>query len=400
MISTAIPRRLRAGLAATLAAAAIAPVAHAQRIVADPVLPQYGQDVTIEVRDLQWPGYLPATRYVQVGNNIVIDVEYSRHGFGPRPDFGSPSVRLGELAPGNYTVEARLVSMDDAGVAPRFVTQNIAVVPPSAWGIYTVPQQPQAFEPSQALVRSAAYFDPGSMRVSTNANVIRVDFDYRGDAPVGGATPQGMTSFASVRLPTLAPGHYVLEGWGRDKQTGLTERYFTRAFTVDSAVTVVEYYAESTDHYFMTAAPDEIALLDAGSGWKRTGHTFKAWLRMGDAPPNAAPVCRFYASGPNSHFYTSDRGECEDLKAIEASQRQEARAKGRPYLGWAFENTAFYVLPPQNGQCWSGTKAVYRAYNQRAEQNDSNHRFTVDPLQRVAMALSWADEGIAFCSPL
>lgn len=388
-------------LAAAAAALAFAPAAQAARLVAEPVLPQYGQEVTVELRDLQWPTYLPATRYTRVGSNIVIDYEYATRGSPARADFGQAPVSLGELAPGNYTVQARLIAMDDPAIAPQYVTRTLAVVPPERWGIYAVPRQPQAFEPTEALIRSAAYFEPGSMRVSMSGNTIRVDFDYRGDAPVGGPIPPGMTSFASVRLPPLAPGHYVLEGWGREKRDGSIEKYFSTPLTIDSAVTVVEYYAESTDHYFLTAAPDEIDILDSpASGWKRTGLSFKAWLRMGDAPPAAKPVCRFYARGPNSHFYTGDARECDFLKSLEAHQRMDAKAKGAPFLGWGFENIAFYAFTPQNGGCWSGTRPVYRTYNGRTEQNDANHRFTAEPRQHVAMTMSWNDEGVAFCSPL
>lgn len=227
------------------------------------------------------------------------------------------------------------------------------VVPPEKWGLYLIAREPQAFTATDVLLRSAAYFEPGSMRVTQNANVLRVDFDYLGNAPVGSPTPPGTTSFAALRLPSLAPGSHTVEGWGRDKVTGAAaERYFTR------------------------------------------------WLRMGDGEPSAKAVCRFYAKGANSHFYTGNSGECEYLKALEAQQRADADARGLPFLGWAFENIAFYALVPENGQCPGGTTPVYRSYNNRAAQNDSNHRFTPDSQQRVAMTMSsWADEGVAFCSP-
>ncbi|HYC38806.1 MAG TPA: hypothetical protein VEC19_20430 [Usitatibacter sp.] len=385
-----------------LAAMLLAPAAFAVQLVANPTLPTYGENVSLELRDMQAPAYLPATRYAVNGSTITLDYEYAPLGVGaPRADFGQPRLQLGELVPGNYTLQARIFRIGDPGTAPHVVTQNLAVVPPASWGLYLIPKAPEAFAPADVMLRSAAYFEPGSMRVSTNGNVIRIDFDYRGDAPAGGPVPDGMTSFAAVRLPALSPGDYTVEGWGRDKRDGVAEKYFTQTFRVDSAVNVVEYYAPATDHYFMTAAPGDIALLDAGGmgEWKRTGHKFKAWLRMGDAPPNARPVCRFYAKGPNSHFYTGDPGDCEWLKALEARERAQATASGKPFLGWAYESIAFYALMPENGQCAPGTTPVYRAYNNRADQNDSNHRFTPDPVQRSAMAMSWIDEGVAFCSP-
>jgi hypothetical protein len=58
-------------------------------------------------------------------------------------------------------------------------------------------------------------------------------------------------------------------------------------------------------------------------------------------------------------------------------------------------------LVPANGQCPGDTIPVYRAYNQRSAENDSNHRFMSDPTMRYAMLASgWSDEGVQFCSPL
>lgn len=384
---------------APLVAAGFALASHAAQLVASPSLATYGQPVKVELRDTRT--FLPATRFTRVGSSIVIDYEHSPLAF-PRPDFGPGEVSLGELVPGNYAIEARLFRMDEPQAPPQLFSRTLAVAPPERWGLYLIPREPEAFAPTDVMIRSAAYFDPGSMQASVAGNVIRVDFDYRGDASVGGPIPAGMTSFAAVRLPALAPGHYVAEGWGRDKtKAAPPERYFTQAFAVSSAAPVIEYYAESLDHYFITAAPGDIAMLDAGAmgGWKRTGQKFKAWLRPGDAPPNAKPVCRFYARVSNSHFYTGNADDCAYLKALESNERADAQARGQPFQGWAFESIAFYALVPENGQCAPGTSPVHRAYNNRAEQHDSNHRFTPDPRQHLAMTMTWLDEGVAFCSP-
>ena len=90
------------------------------------------------------------------------------------------------------------------------------------------------------------------------------------------------------------------------------------------------------DHYFISADPAEIAVLDGGAfggAWKRTGSTFPAWDVNG-APGNTVPVCRFFGTdqyrangsriGPNSHFYTADPAECalrEDRLAIGGGER-------------------------------------------------------------------------------
>jgi hypothetical protein len=211
-----------------------------------------------------------------------------------------------------------------------------------------------------------------------------------------------MTSFASVKIAGLPPGNYGVEGWGRERKGGNPERYFSTQVAIGTTVQIVEYYAESLDHYFITAWPDEVAGLDASpqAGFKRTGQSFKAWLRAADAPYGAVPICRFYASGPNSHFYTGDAAECEGLKALEQKQRAEAASRGEPFRGWQYEAIAFYALVPQAGKCPGDTQPAYRDYNMRAQQNDSNHRFVVNSQLRAAMMMGWMEEGVAFCAPL
>lgn len=364
-----------------------------------PVLPEYGQAVTLQLAGAS--AYLPATRFTRSGSSIFVDYEYVASAFGPYgPQFGASQLSLGELAPGNYTVQARLIDIDHPQDAPVSATGSIAVVPPESWGLYAVPKAPRANDVVKMLVRSAAYFDPASMRVSVSGNSIRVDFTYDASAPVGGPVPPGTTSFAAIAAGRLAPGAYHAEGWGRPVAGGDAQRYFSLDFAVDQTSTVTEFYQENLDHYFISAGADEIDGLDAGAGggWKRTGQSFHAWLRQADAPAGAVPVCRFYAAGPNSHFYTADASECSMLQALERQQRADAAARGVRFLGWGFENIAFFTVPAVNGACPAGTEPVWRSYNNRATENDSNHRFTADARQRAAMQ-GWADEGVAFCSP-
>ena len=397
MSAPATLRRLLAGTAVLLLPAAV--LAQPQ-IVPQPFPPGYGDVVKLDVANTDWPQYLPATRFSRNGSSIVIEMEYMSDGFTVSPAFGRQPVTLGELPPGNYTVEARLTDINQPHAAPQVVQGAFGVAPPDAWGIYTVPVQPQAQRPLDVVLRSAVYFDPSTVRASVSGNVIRVDFDYYADAPVGGNTPPGATSFASVRVGGFAPGAYHLEGWGRAKNETAPKRYFTRDVTVSSGMSVVEYYSGALDHYFLTGGADEIAQLDSGAqaGWKRTGQGFTAWTNPADAPPGAQPVCRFYSAGANSHFYTGDASECGFLRSLEQQQRAEAKAAGKPFGGWQYEGIVFYALVPQAGQCPGGTVPVYRAYNNRAAEGDPNHRFTTDPLMRAAMA-GWVDEGVAFCSP-
>jgi hypothetical protein len=393
---------LKTNLAAiALALAAPSALAAGIAIKSTPMIPSYGQAVKLDLAS-DWPSYLPATRYTVVGNVITLEYEISTDGWSVGgPDFGMEPLNVGELPPGNYTVNARVYDRNQPGAAPQVATTNLPVLPPSDWGVYSIPQNPDAYQDVYAMVRSAVYYDPSTMRTTVAGNVIRVDFDYYGDAPISGPAPAGSTSYASVKVAGLAPGLYHLEGWGRAKAGGASEKYFTRDVAVATTSPVVEYFANTNRHYFITAGPGDIAGLDPGTlTWKRSGQRFKAWLRQQDAPANAVPVCRFYAGGPNSHFYTGVAADCQALKSLEALQRSETTAKGVAFLGWQYEQIAFYALLPVDGQCPGDTYPVYRAYNQRGVYNDSNHRFMGDPLMRSAtLAGGWADEGPAFCSP-
>ena len=197
--------------------------AHAASVQVTPVLPSHGQAVTVELKDV--PTYLPVSRYVKSGNTIVVEFEYAPSSFGPfSPDFGISTVSLGELAPGNYTIQARLFNLASPKSAPEVVNRQLAVVPPETWGLHLVPKEPDAFSPFEVVVRSAVYFDPASMRARIENGVVRVDFDYLGTAPAGGNAPAGMATFGAVAVPALQPGTYRGEGWGRDRNTGVTER--------------------------------------------------------------------------------------------------------------------------------------------------------------------------------
>ena len=159
---------------------------------------------------------------------------------------------------------------------------------------------------------------------------------------------------------------------------------------------VVEFYHEGLNHYFMAAGPSEIAGIEAGAagaGWTRTGLDFKAWLTMPPAidflPGGIGPVCRFYgrpAGGPNSHFFTASTDEC-------------TLVKNGP--GWFYEGIGFYLRPVglNPRQCPAGFLSVNRAYNNRAAQNDSNHRFTTsDSTIREMGERGWIIEGTMMCA--
>ncbi len=391
--------RLFAACAALAASAALC----APTLTPIPAAPAFGQPVQLQLRDSLGPVYLPATRYSRSRNILTVEYEYAPGmPFNPgRPDFSLAPVDFGELAPGDYAVEAHLYDMSHPSAPAQVVSSGLNVAAPSDYGMFTVPQQPQALESMQVLVNSAAYLDPATMRVSMIGSVVRVDFDYYSHSPVlWGNPPPGAVPLATIGVSGLAPGRYQLEGWGRAKDTGLSDRYFVRDLVVAPTAWVIEFYSPEKDHYFLSASPEEIARLDSGAepGWKRTGQRFKAWLRPEGAPVGVMPVCRFYAAGPSSHFYSLNPSDCDWLRQLEQMQRMQAQDAGKQFLGWGYEGTAFYSLPPQNGVCPGGTTTVYRSYNKGV--TGSNHRFTGDARQRAAMLVQWADEGAAFCSPL
>ncbi|MEO7760449.1 MAG: hypothetical protein ABIS68_00915 [Casimicrobiaceae bacterium] len=155
---------------------------------------------------------------------------------------------------------------------------------------------------------------------------------------------------------------------------------------------VVEFYNTILDNFFVTANAAEQAAIaggSAGPGWIVTGNAFSAG--------GAGSVCRFYGSlspGPNSHFYTIDPGECQQLKNIQTTTPPTEKR-------WNFESNDFASTSPPGGQCPAGTLAVYRAYNNGfARGVDSNHRVTSNVIAYLQQtARGWIGEGVVMCAP-
>ena len=164
----------------------------------------------------------------------------------------------------------------------------------------------------------------------------------------------------------------------------------------DSSTVSKEFRNSITNHYFMTSDLNEIAVIlngGRGQGWSLTGQSFKivtAPPTATTAPAGLVPVCRFYGPGPNSHFYTAVPSECDFVKSGGAG-------------GWIYEGTAFFITPivasASSQSCPAGTIGVNRAYNQRAAQNDSNHRFsTSDSTMHDMQSEGWAYEATVMCA--
>ena len=154
-----------------------------------------------------------------------------------------------------------------------------------------------------------------------------------------------------------------------------------------------EFYHAGFDHYFSTAEPAEIDVLDRAviAGWIRTG--LYVLVETPDGLQKKA-VCRFFGVGfaPSStHFYTPYVNECDLLKADPV---------------WVYEGVAFaWRLPDANGRCDLGRKPLYRLYN-AASGGAPNHRYTDSLLVVFAMIeQGWLYEGdgrtlVFACVPL
>jgi YVTN family beta-propeller protein len=151
-----------------------------------------------------------------------------------------------------------------------------------------------------------------------------------------------------------------------------------------SNAVAVEYYHAGWNFYFVTAAPDEIAILDGGAFggvFQRTGDTFLVWAQ---SRPSASPTCRFFSTSfapKSTHFYTPFAAEC-------------ALVKTDPH--WQFEAIAFYVqLADANGLCTGGTIPLYRLYN-NFMGGAPNHRYTTSlTTLNMMVAAGWVFEGNA-----
>lgn len=127
----------------------------------------------------------------------------------------------------------------------------------------------------------------------------------------------------------------------------------------ESTVVVVEYHNLFRDHYFMTALPEEIALLDSGqiSGWHRTGEEFRA-LASGTVHANSLPVCRYYGrpeSGLDTHFFSYLPFEC-DVLATESPQK------------WLLESAEIFRFPyPFTCDDEPNGRLLYRLFNNRTD---------------------------------
>jgi len=209
----------------------------------------------------------------------------------------------------------------------------------------------------------------------------------------------GTDQLAYASLPT--DGINALSRSGASVPNVATNFAGSMASAIPQPVNVVEYYAPSLDHYFITALQPEIDALDTGRipGWRRTGFGFKGFASPTGIGAGANPVCRFYippAVG-DSHFFSAAPDECAALL--------QKMMTDPLYAGYIYETpNLFYIYLPDTttGACPAGTIPVYRLWNQRA---DSNHRYTTDLAIKAQMiAAGYVTEGygpdaVDMCAP-
>lgn len=186
--------------------------------------------------------------------------------------------------------------------------------------------------------------------------------------------------------PIVVGAIVEVDGWSQADGTVEAHEIETRSSIgslTGQGPLAVEYENAALGHYFVTAFPAEIAVLDGGAfggAWKRTGESFKTG--------GAAAVCRFYGmppKGPDSHFFTVDAAECAHVMSA--------------WQAWTFESHAFAVTPAAAGACPAGLVGVTRFYNNPAVGADMNHRYVTSAAVAAAMrGKGWIEEGVVMCA--
>jgi uncharacterized protein (DUF1800 family) len=153
------------------------------------------------------------------------------------------------------------------------------------------------------------------------------------------------------------------------------------------STTIVEFYLEPFNKYYLSAIPNEWAGLDAlaAQGWKRTGISYTANTVNQDA--STKPVCRFFHPGVGSHFFTIEPTECAILATLPE---------------FVNEGVAWHAYAPINGACPVNSAPFYRTFNNGVNANNgpANHRYFSDfTFYQTYAAKGYALEGLTMCLP-
>lgn len=251
------------------------------------------------------------------------------------------------------------------------------------------PAAPGAYEPFSIEAVLHPLYQP-----EPNASIfVEVDGDtiLIGHRNIGATFPVAPPPTPSViQVTGLPPGVYRIKSveMPASPDGEREEREWNETITIpDTPPTRLAHalFHEGIGHYFVSASLPEVREI-VDHGWWIVDFGFNVWPADGPAPNAARPVCRFYSPLVNSHFHTASEGECEGLRSFDS--------------GWNYEGVAFRALVPTAMGCPVGTTPVWRLYNGRFAELDSNHRFvtSVETYRRM-IADGWKGEGVAFCSP-
>jgi hypothetical protein len=155
----------------------------------------------------------------------------------------------------------------------------------------------------------------------------------------------------------------------------------------DTVTSVIEYQRADGEAFFCTTTPVEIAALDSGTAWRRTGIGFKAITNTCGDRQELLHAYRFIGRpgvGPDSHAFTIDQEECYGVTQSN---------------GWIFEGVAFKAERPlREGTCAIAAHVpLYRVWRPFGQ---SRHRFTTDRgVVGQQVAEGWIDEGSVMCVP-
>ena len=124
------------------------------------------------------------------------------------------------------------------------------------------------------------------------------------------------------------------------------------------AVTSIEFYNASLDHYFISSLAGDIDALDTGrfAGWTRTGRVFGVFPSQAAGGAGVTAVCRIIIPPPHgdSHFFGRSAQECSETLTKFPFMSEETP-------------DAFFITLPAAGVCPAGTVPVYRVFDNRVD---------------------------------
>ena len=164
-----------------------------------------------------------------------------------------------------------------------------------------------------------------------------------------------------------------------------------RAAAVEPTAQAIEFYNASLDHYFVTAFPEEAAMLDAGTARQGLGahgrHVQRLARRGGRSRRRAGvPLLRHARRRPElALLHRRRRG----MRAGEDQSRLDLRGDRVPRRRCR-----------KAARAKTGTQPVYRSFHAGRSVSQSNHRFLPDLTMHQKMASSSTLEGVVMCAPL